>query len=251
MKTLLITNYWYPYNHSGTMRWLQFGRYINFDVLTTKKPRGGFKDETLPKPYHRRVLGYTNNLPATFSGLCLSVTALTRRRYDVYIYSVPPFSLAVGAWILQTLGRKVVVDVRDNLDNKNNKWNLGNRFCWWIIQKIKYRTTSFQFLDSEATVIYSGYNPELYLMVEKTFWRFIKNNKRWDYKWYNEFVNVGRFPDYRKRIKGKYACSSFVNLKYLGFKNLPTDCLHEECINQPVQSWEESAEQYKKYLERL
>jgi len=40
-----------------------------------------------------------------------------------------------------------------------------------------------------------------------------------------------------------------VNLKYLGFKSLPADCLHNECINQPVQSWKESAKQMIKIME--
>ena len=244
MKALLITNYWYPWNTSGTFRWLQMGRYIDFDVLTSKKPREGFKDETLPYK-DRRVFRFGYSLPAVVSGLYLTLRAIFIRGYGVYIFTVPPFTLAIGAYILQLLGRRVVIDSRDNLECKGNRWKLINRISYFFLKKIKHRTTSFYYHDAGATRILSGYNPEL--VVKCIFWAFDYPCRNYYYE-YNKRLSIGLVPDYRKHQKPGYPISSFVNLLYLGFKNLPTDTLHEECINQPVQSWEESAKQMEDYL---
>ena len=249
MRTLLITNYWYPWNTSGTFRWLQMGRYIDFDVLTSKKPREGFRDETLPykirQGHIRRVFRSGYMLPAVLSGLYLTLRAIFLRNYEVYIFTVPPFTLAFGAYILQLLGRRVVIDSRDNLECKGNRWKLINKISYFFLKKIKYRTTSFYYHDAEATRILSGYNPELKKLPYK--WDFCKIDRDL-YAAYNYLLSRGYIPDYRTHQKPGYPISSFVNLLYLGFKNLPTDTLHEECINQPVQSWRESAKQMEDYL---
>ena len=252
MKVLLITNYWYPWNTSGTFRWLQMGRYIDFDVLTSKKPREGFKDETLPF-YDRRVFRFGYSLPAVVSGLYLAIRAIFIRGYGVYIFTVPPFTMAIGAYILQLLGRRVVIDIRDNGDNKNNHWKLVTKICQYFQNKIKHRTTCMQFMDEQATRILSGYNPELEEGYGNPFYWFehIKLKDRNSYEDYNLSLELGQVPDYRKRINGVYNCSSYQNMLYLGFKGLPTDCIHPECVRQPVQSWKESAKQMKEYLDAI
>jgi len=98
-KRLLITHYWYPFNNSGTFRWLNLARHIDFDVLTSKKPRKEFYDETIPRR-GRRVFRYGSRLPAVLSGLYLSFRTLFKR-YDTYIITSPPESLIIGAFILQ------------------------------------------------------------------------------------------------------------------------------------------------------
>ena len=245
MKTLLITNYWKPWNASGTMRWLQMGRYIDFDVLTTRKPRKGFYDETLPKSRAEKVIRKFTKWPAVLWGIGIILYGL-RLDYDVYIVTTPPYTLSFLAWLLQTMGCKVVLDIRDNQDNKNNHWKLTAKLCDYFRGKIKHRTTSFQFLDEGATRILSGYNPEL-KKISKS-WEFIRSD-RMTYDMYCLGLSCGHIPDYQTRMEPRYATSSFVNLKYLGFKNLLLDNLHNECINQPVQSWETSAKQMKDYIE--
>ena len=253
MKVLLITNYWYPWNTSGTMRWLQMGRYLDFDVLTSRKPRKGFYDETLPFGHFRRVYRHGSGLPAVLSGLYLALRAIFFRSYDVYIFTVPPFTLAFGAYILQLLGRRVVIDIRDNGDNKNNHWKLITKICQYFQERVKHRTTVMQFMDEGATRILSGYNEELNTIyrVKPDKWRFIDKKSRSYYWFYNRNIRHGQIPDYRKRINGVYNCSSYQNLLYLGFKGLPTDCIHPECVRQPVQSWKESAKQMKEYLDAI
>ena len=246
MKILLITNYWYPWNHSGTMRWLQLNQYIDFDVLTTKKPRQGFNDETLPKPHNRRLYRYFRSIPAVLSGMFLSVIACFYK-YDIYIFTVPPYTLSLGAWILQAMGKKVILDIRDDY-RLNSRWRMLNPVFGFFIKRIKHRTTCMQFMDEGATRVLSGYNPGLKLKVNS--WYFVRP-KRQSYMWYNLYIECGAIPDYTKhpnRQKHRYNCSSFVNYLYLGFKDLPTWCLHDEVVNQPVQSWHESANQMKQVL---
>ena len=103
MKTLLITNYWYPFNHGGTMRWLQLGRYLDFDVLTSKKPRGAFYDETLPFR-DRRTYRHFSNLPAILFGIFI-IPFVLALRYDLYVITIPPYSLTFVAYVLTKLGR--------------------------------------------------------------------------------------------------------------------------------------------------
>jgi len=250
MRVLLITNYWYPWNSPGTMRWLQLGRYLDFDVLTSKKPRKGFKDETLPRGRGRRIYRHGSNVPAVVGGLYLSLHSVFSSGYDVYIFTSPPFTLSIGAWLLQKMGKKVVLDVRDNQDAKGNRWKLTAKLCDYFRGKVKNRTTSFQFLDEGAKRILSGYAREVD-MDDRSYtyaWTFIPCYRQ-SYSLYNAGLHFGKIPDYRKRQKKGYGVSSFVNLLYLGFKGLPTDYLHPECVNQPIRSWEESANQMRKYME--
>jgi hypothetical protein len=224
------------------------GRYIDFDVLTSKKPRKGFEDETLPRPRSRRIFRHGSNLPAVLSGLYLAWRAIMVRHYDIYVFTAPPFTLSIGAWLLQAMGRKVIIDVRDNLDAQGNRWPRINKICWWFVRRIEHRTASFMFLDPGAARVLSGYNPELEPYCLN--WLFIIYD-RMIYAEYNDYLSCGHIPDYRKRQKSGYAVSSFVNLLHLGFKNLPVDGLHYECVDQPVQSWETSAKQMQKILEKL
>jgi len=250
VKTLLIANYWYPWNMPGTIRWLQLGKYIDFDVLTSKKPRKAFYDETLPNVNrnNRHIYRHFSNVPAVLWGFLILPYALSFR-YNLYVITIPPFSLSIVAWFLIKMGRQVVLDIRDDLKkNKNNRWKMMNPVYAWLQKRIKYKTCSFQFLDKDAKVIYSGYNPEL----EKTdgTWTFFDDDRRrLSYHSYCYLAKNGCIIDYRQRIRGVYASSSFVNLLYLGFKGLPVLCIHPECKYQPVQSWEESAKQMEEYFD--
>ena len=250
MKTLLITYSWRPWNSPGTFRWLQLGQYMNFDVFTTKEPSKGFYDSTLPKDvFERKVYRYGGYKLRRTLWSFLILRHLLKKRYDLYIFAVSPYGLYVTAFIMEKIfKRRVVVDIRD--DFRKNARHKSHWLDWlfsYCQKRMNNKTCSFQFLDKDATRILSGYNPELVENIDIPFWVFIQEY-RLGYEVYNNSLKMGDIPDYRNRINGKYGCSSFVNLLYLGFKDLPIDCLHEECINQPVQSWQESARQMKEYL---
>ena len=119
-KILLITNYWYPWNCSGSFRWVHIGEHLEFDVLTCKKPRKGMYDETMPGKNHR-VFRHGRNLPALLFGLFITCFVIfIRKNYQKIIFSSPPESLLIPAWICQKLGSDVYIDVRDDIARKNN-----------------------------------------------------------------------------------------------------------------------------------
>ena len=228
MKILLITNYWKPWNTSGTMRWLQMSRYIDFDVLTSRIPRGGMYDETLPQS-RARVFRFGSGLYAFLSGLCLSFLSWFRK-YDLYVFTAPPEILIIGAYILQKMGRKVILDMRDIIDRPFQKLRIMIPVYKFFYKRVKNKTVSFQFFDETAQVVRSGYIDGL---ERKTGdWCFNRGTLglRHCYTGYIRCLNAGLIPKFRER---NYSSSSFINLLHLGFKGLPR-FYHSEVHDQPV-----------------
>jgi len=161
MKTLLITYYWAPFNHSGTFRWLHMGEFLEFDVLTSTKPKGAFYDETIPKP-DKRVFRYGFNLRPILWGF-RTYFYLRDHKYDLYVFTSPPFSMALTAYLMQRRGRTVVLDLRDSLPFPQQKWyeKAMNPIYKYYLNKIKNITSHYEFVlkDSgvKGKVIYNGY----------------------------------------------------------------------------------------------
>lgn len=159
MKILLITNYWHPYNNSGTFRWLYFSKYIKFDVLTSRKPKRSFQDESIPVFRHDiRIFRIGGNLPAFISGWILSINSLRYlRAYNIFIFTSPPESLIFGAYFLQLLGKKVVIDLRDKIDRPNQPNKFLNFIYNFFYKRMKNRIVSMNFFDENASgVIRNG-----------------------------------------------------------------------------------------------
>ena len=161
MKNLLITAYWFPWNTPGTMRWLQIGNYLQFNVLTSGRPRTGFIDNTLPMNIDRPsrlVLMFGNKLPAWFWGL-RSIFHIPKFKYDTYIFTSPPESLIVSAWIMEKVfRRKVLVDMRDSIDRENQKAPWMNWLYRWFYNGMNNVIVAWQFLDEFKFAIHSGYD---------------------------------------------------------------------------------------------
>jgi hypothetical protein len=252
MKILVITNYFYPFNHSGSIRWTWLGRFIPFDVLTQIFPRKSFIDETLPYPFKTKnvyKLGFM--FPAVIWGLVASFAVLFFRKYDIYIFTSPPQSLLLGAYFLQKSGKRVVVDMRDS----NNSW--GQRHRWlvplydWLYDRLDNVVVVMKFLDSSKKIIYSGYD-DVTRFCEADKWEFVKPERLF-YRSYLELLSKGKIPDYRNRNdKPKsYGCSSYVTLRKMGFEGLPNNYFHDEVYTRPITSWQEASEQYKTFLEHV
>jgi hypothetical protein len=247
MRTLLITNYWSPWNTPGTMRWLQLSKYIDFDVLTSRKPRGGIYDETLPAS-NATVFHYGYNLYAILSGLWLTFRAIFRK-YDLYIFSSPPESFIIGAYILQRLGRRVILDMRDTIDRPFQKLKVMIPIYRFFYKRIKEKTVSFQFFDETAKVVRSGYTDILLLYKSyKKEWKFHKPTERLKYQYYRWNLANGLIQPFREKSRN-YSSSSFINLLHLGFKGLPR-FYHPEVHDQPVINWKESASQMKEIINK-
>ena len=246
MKTLLITNYWYPYNHSGTMRWLQLANAgLEFDVLTQRKPREGFIDETLPAT-NNKVFKVGRNIPAVFWDITLVAVCMVFK-YDCIIITVPPQTLLFTAYILQKIHRRVVIDVRDSIDGWDNKLKpVLSPVLKWIYKRIKNKVVSFQFLDESAYVVRSGYaDVTRDSLLKNNGWSFFKSERGKYYSWIT-CCEFGLINDYRNKPKG-YGSSSFCTLRHLGYQDLPIH-FHPEVHNCELNSWSEAVELYKNYI---
>jgi len=241
-RILLITNYWCPYNASGTFRWLNFAEYIPMDVLTSKKPRRGFYDETVFKS-GGRIYRIFSNLPAVLSGFILSISSIFIK-YDCYVYTSPPESLLIGAWINQLLGRKVVVDMRDSID----RGALGFKPLKWLYKilyfRIKNVVAPWAFINENA--IENGYDN-----IKRNF-NALKTAEYYkgkvDRRSYMLLLSYGFVQDYSGKPKG-YGASSLASIKYLGYE--VNQKLHSECEEFIPNSWKVQAGKMRRYLDEI
>lgn len=206
MKTLLITNYWTPYNDAGTIRWWNFAKYIPLDVLTTRRTRGLY-DETLEERGHniQRVRNFSNI--SCLNGLLLSIHSLFAKA-DIYVFTTPSETLLLGAWLNQLLGRKVVIDVRDKIDRPHQPVKLLVPLYKWLYQRIKNVVVVDKVVDDTKSIIQHGHD-SLRLKYNK---QYPMPKGRFIHKDYNEMLQRGFVP---KQKVEDYPQSSFANLDYM------------------------------------
>ena len=242
MKILLITNYFYPWNSSGTFRWLSFAEHIPMDVLTSKKPKRGFYDETVFKS-GEKIMRIGSNYPAVISGCVLSIVSIFLK-YDCYIYTSPPESLMIGAWINQLLGRKVVVDMRDSIDREALGFKPFKRLYWWLFWKIKNKIAPWKFVCYNA--IENGYDK-----IKRNF-NALKTAEYYkgkvDRRSYMLLLSYGFVQDYSGKPEG-YGASSLATIKHLGYE--VNQKLHSECEDFIPNSWKVQANKMRKYLDDI
>ena len=206
MKILLISHYWQPFNNSGTFRWLNFGKYIKFDVLTSKKPVNSFIDKTIENTAEN-VYRFGKCKAVIWGFLaCLFV-----KKYDYYIITSPPETLLFCAWILQLRGKKVLVDMRDEIDRNHQQIKALIPFYRFLYRKIKNIIVSWQFIDESKTCVYHGYELD-----EKVKFKGYYVN-RVNHRNFIELLKLGYMPDQSNKPDG-YVISSFHTFKKLGFQ---------------------------------
>lgn len=242
MKTLLIAYYWYPWNNSGTFRWTGFGRHIDFDVLTCKKPLRSKKDFGIKtRNYYDRVYKFGMYLPAIVWGFIAPFIALFKR-YDVYVITAPPESLLIGAWILQKFGKTVIVDLRDSIDREKQYFKRLIPVYKFFLNKTKNRVVAYKFLDESATVIYTGYEP----FTPTPFRGFY--SERVSYSWFIHKLSMGYMPTQKYKPKG-YGSGSSQTYRHLGF---PLDNnFHPEVYNHELISIEDSAFKLLRFIKTI
>jgi len=260
MDILLITNYWYPWNASGTFRWLHLSKYIDFDVLTSKKPNSGFYDETLPVPKCGRLFRFGKSLSAVVSGLYLSIVSWFIRA-DKYIYTCPPETLLIGAYVNGLLGRQVYVDMRDKIDRHTqpHKWLIP--LYQWLYKRIKNVCVCMRFFDPEKTMIRHGYDSltkkdgrvEIIdnRYNESYWWQMptgYLTTRSFNYKTYCDSLSFGYGRDYSDIKFKNYNSSSLVTIRHLDNPIIGKENLHPECFEFEPESWQQIAEKMKKFL---
>lgn len=244
MKTLLVTNYWYPYNTSGAFRWVLIGEHLDFDVLTSKKPRGGMYDETMPGESHK-TYRYFSNFPAILFGIfILPVVLYYSFRYDKIIFTSPPESLLITAWICKLFGIDIYVDMRDEIGrlNDTNKWKFLSGVWWWFYRRLKNRVAVNEVISEYDIIIRHGY---MDLKARFKSWKFIPF-ERLDYKTFKDCLELGMIPNYKKRLKDRTPSTFYTLRKY--FKNLPKHFDDERMYDWELLSYKEIAKQWEDYL---
>ena len=210
MKTLLISYYWYPWNNAGTFRWTGFSRHIDFDVLTCRRPLRSKKDFGIEcGNYYDRVYKFGMFFPAILWGLFAPLVALFKR-YDVYVITSPPESLLIGAWILQKMGKNVIVDLRDSIDREKQYFGKLTSLYKFFSQRIKNKTCAYKFVDDESSVVYTGYED-----IRPTPFKGYYTN-RLGYRWWNYKLSMGYMPSQENKPKG-YGSGSVQTYRHLGF----------------------------------
>jgi len=242
--TLLITNYWYPWNHSGTFRWVGFGRYLEFDVLTSKH-RKGFYDETINTGKHRVLSVNCFGFPAVISGFILAIRSLFLR-YDLYVYTSPPESLLLVAWLQQKLGRKVMVDMRDAVDYPEQPLKFLVPVYRWFAKRIKNKTVAAQFLDPGAYCVYHGYEN---VKLREGVGQLRGVTERMTYEKSCDYLKGGFVPALNIKPKG-YWSSSYMTIKHL-WGDIFKGHFHPEHDTVMPESWEVQSEKMKEYMESL
>ena len=249
MKILLVTQYWYPWNCSGAFRWVHIGEHLDFDVLTSKKPRGAMYDETMPG-WNKRVFRYGSNLPAVLGGLYLSVVALFHRNnYDRIIFTSPPESILIGAWLLQKVHKGVYVDMRDEIGRttNTNKWRILSPVWRWFYKRLKNRVAVNEVITEYDQIIRHGYMdldvPEFW----QTNWCFCEQYLRHSYWNMRNWLQRGIIPNYTYRPKDRTPSTFYTLRKY--FKNLPKHFDDQRMYDWPLYSYKEIAQQWQEYLE--
>jgi len=236
MKILLISYYWYPYNNSGTFRWVNFSKHMDFDVLTCRKPRKSFKDYSIVSgKYYEGVYRFGAYLPAVAWGFIAPFIALFMK-YDFVIVTCPPESGLFGAWILQLFGKKVLVDMRDSIDRERQPLKRFINIYKFLYSKIINVIVASGFFDPSKPIIYSGYED-------------IKGTKFVGYyqgrvarKWYRYNLECGLVPDQSNKPSG-YWSGSAQTLRHLGYPI--NNVLHEEFYSHELQSIKQSTEKLK------
>lgn len=210
MRPLIVTNYWQPFNNPGTFRWWQFARYIDLDVLTVKKPKGVY-DETLQERGHsvRRIRTFSRI--ACVNGVFLSFRALFIKA-DIYVFTIPSETLLIGAYILQRLGKKVIVDVRDKIDRNHQPVKLFIPLYNWLYKRMKNVVVAWKIVDDTKLCIEHGHDA-LKLKINT---QAVMPEGRFKYKDYNEMLERGFVPDYhaRKEVRN-YVTSCYPNINHL------------------------------------
>lgn len=208
MKTLLVTHYWYPFNNAGAFRWLNFSKEFDCDVLTTTTPVNSTVDATMPNP-NKRTIRFGVKLPAIVWGVIASLV-MVFRKYDRYIITSPPESLLLGAWLLQLLGKNVVVDMRDSVDRENQKVKSLIPIYKFLYKRIKNVIVCWKFLDESKPCVYHGYE------VEKSAPFSGYYIDRVNHATYIARMKRGLIPDQSNKPKG-YATSSIHSFIHLGY----------------------------------
>ena len=233
MKTLLITNYWTPYNNAGTIRWWNFAKYIQLNVLTTKTTKG-IIDKTMYAERSSNVKRIrTFNKISSINGICLSVVALFAKA-DLYVFTIPSETLLFGAYILQRMNKKVILDVRDKINRPHQPLKFMIPIYEWFYKRIDNVIVVSKVIDETKILIEHGHD-YLTLKIDEPC---PMPEGRFTHLEYNELLQRGFIP--KNKIEN-YPQSGLINIRHLWGNRFSN-----KNIELKTYSWEEQSQKIKK-----
>jgi len=243
-KILLVSYYWYPFNTAGSFRWLHLSNYLSIhSLITSKKPCKGFIDTTMPRGKIKVIIRLFK-LPAILWGIIITpIVLIYSLFFDKIIFTIPPESLLLPAWICQLFGGRVYIDMRDSIDRPTqpNKWFIS--VYNWLYRRIKNACVTMQCFDPTKPVIRHGYDN-----IKKSTLK-LKNvviqESSFNYQKYCLCLRNGMGRDYGESFD-HYTSSSVITLRHLG--NPIKGNLHPELFEFEPQSWEEISKDMAKFL---
>ena len=211
MKVLLISYYWYPWNNAGTFRWNNFGKYLDFDVLTSRRPMRSVKDNTIENT-HKKVLRIGYKIPACVWGYVFPFIALFKK-YDLYVFTSPPEALLFPAWVFQLFGKKVLVDIRDKIDRPHQYLKILIPVYLFFYNRINNLVFSLKIqrfpLDS-GPVVYHGYEIDISVPFVGYYSGKVSRGE------FLHRLRSGLIPD-QSHKPDDLLCGSFMTYKKLGY----------------------------------
>lgn len=132
------------------------------------------------------------------------------RRYDRYIFTSPPESMLIGAYVMQCLGKTVIIDMRDSIERERQTVKILVPLYRFFYRRMKNVIVSYQFLDETKPVVYHGYEE----LDAKEFQGYY--NERVSKKEYNARLLCGYIPDQSFKPTG-YSAGSVQTFRHLGF----------------------------------
>ncbi|MDD1678663.1 MAG: hypothetical protein LUO93_05715, partial [Methanomicrobiales archaeon] len=198
------------------------------------------KDFTMPY-IKRRVHHFGFKLPAVIWGFLTLIPALLLRKYDTYIITSPPESLLFTGFILQRLGRKVIIDMRDAIDREKQPHKSLTGIYRYLYNRLRNIIVSSKVVDCTKPIVYHGYD-EIYRS-ERALDPPVRYNCRVNYETYVLLLRHGFVKDFSGKPEN-YGASSYHTIVHLGYdvnKTLSTD-------EYGLHSWQEGAETIKKII---
>ena len=239
---MLITNYWWPYNVDSTFRWLEFAQYIDFDVITSKKPKRGFYDETIPRRGGNIFSYWSGRSGILWSLAIIRVVISKRKDYEIFIFASPPEGLIITAWLLQFFGKKVLLDQRDSFGRETQGVKWLTPVYKWFYRRLKNVVVCMKFIDPTKPVVRHGYIPV------KKCKKYTIVPERVGYKQYYDDLEKGILHYRDNTLKGNYS-AQVPTLKYIGLrKELLRREFHHEVWMFKEDTWENEAEKMKRVL---
>lgn len=244
-KILLVSYYWYPFNNSGSFRWLHFSKYIKIDTLITSKyPYNSFIDNTIPKG-RVKIISKFFKLPAVLWGIFIAPIVLVYSMFfDKIIFTSPPESLIFVSWLCQLFGKKVYLDLRDQIDRESqrNKWLVP--IYKFFYKRIKNVCVTMQFFDPSKVVIRHGY---INLNKKANHKKKYYFDSSYSYI-YSDFINnleYGYGINFKNEFKNYTSSLIPTLIKF----NLPIiGNLHPECFSFKPTSWKIQSQKMKRFL---